>query len=303
MGWRVWIPFNYGQGCSSASKDHPIVMIRESWNGNHRIVFAGDERDMMGMLRGDAETETIELGGVYFLSPGAPAELSRTVEIIGRVRWDRALYALEEIEGWLFARPETVSRHDDQFWSRLGLHDGGDGYRYRLRRGRCTMCISLADAADPAKLATVVPQNVMVLGPWLYLQGDEAVYRHEFSGGWYDYESVISGVEFLDVCAGNAEAIEALRQRLEAGATRKYAKDEGARVSQAEYEVALTQNAAVEMTVADSIAAGNCETGTIAFRDRNFPGRDSVTIEELKEHRNIAAVRLAIIHKIRSAAA
>jgi hypothetical protein len=35
------------------------------------------------------------------------------------------------------------------------------------------------------------------------------------------------------------------------------------------------------VTIADSLAAGNCETGTLAFRDRYFPGRDSATVEEI----------------------
>jgi hypothetical protein len=37
----------------------------------------------------------------------------------------------------------------------------------------------------------------------------------------------------------------------------------------------------VRVTIADSLAAGNCEAGTLAFRDRYFPGRDSATVKEV----------------------
>lgn len=37
----------------------------------------------------------------------------------------------------------------------------------------------------------------------------------------------------------------------------------------------------IGVRLADSYAAGNCEPGTLAFRDRYFPGRDSATIDEI----------------------
>lgn len=37
----------------------------------------------------------------------------------------------------------------------------------------------------------------------------------------------------------------------------------------------------IVVSIADSYAAGNCEPGTLAFRDRYFPGRDSATVAEI----------------------
>lgn len=43
----------------------------------------------------------------------------------------------------------------------------------------------------------------------------------------------------------------------------------------------LNGYAKIEVTLADSYRAGNCKPGTLDFRDKHFPNRDSVTIEEL----------------------
>lgn len=39
--------------------------------------------------------------------------------------------------------------------------------------------------------------------------------------------------------------------------------------------------ATIKVSIADSIAAGNCESGTHAFRDKYFPGRESATLAEI----------------------
>jgi hypothetical protein len=43
----------------------------------------------------------------------------------------------------------------------------------------------------------------------------------------------------------------------------------------------LDEVAEVEVTLTDSYRAGNCEPGTLQFRDRLFPGRESATIGEI----------------------
>lgn len=43
----------------------------------------------------------------------------------------------------------------------------------------------------------------------------------------------------------------------------------------------LNGYAGIEVTLSDSYKAGNCKPGTLAFRDKYFPGRESCTVEEL----------------------
>ncbi len=58
---------------------------------------------------------------------------------------------------------------------------------------------------------------------------------------------------------------------------------------------------AVRVAIADSLAAGNCEAGTLAFRDRHFPGRDSATVEEiLRAAETFSGRKLAIAACLRA---
>ena len=48
-----------------------------------------------------------------------------------------------------------------------------------------------------------------------------------------------------------------------------------------------------EMTIADSVAAGNCEAGSLGWAQRNFPGRLVATIEEVLRKAKQTNERLA----------
>jgi hypothetical protein len=39
----------------------------------------------------------------------------------------------------------------------------------------------------------------------------------------------------------------------------------------------------ISVRISDSIKAGNCQEGTLAFRDRFFPGQESATVSEILE--------------------
>lgn len=59
--------------------------------------------------------------------------------------------------------------------------------------------------------------------------------------------------------------------------------------------------AEIRVAIEDSLAAGNCEEGTLAFRDRYFPGRDSATVREvLNASASFSGRKLAIAACIRA---
>jgi len=295
LGWLIWAPYHYGRGCSTLAEHHPIVMIAE--HDHDMIVVVADEYELMRLLRGeiDLADQTTQMGGQYFLQPGAATPCSHGVIVVGRVRPSRALYALEEIQGWLFQRPKAPQPweagyapiHDEAFWSRLGLVDGQDGYRYRLRRGRCTARVLESDCAEPAALQSVAPQSVWVPDgtSWLYVQRVEdgvadAVGRYEVAGVWVDYEIRLEGRRLIEILSGTQRYLRQLADELAAGAARKAASTQETEVT-SELEAFLAQNADLDVTIEDGVMAGNCEPGVRRFAERSFPGRQSVRLADL----------------------
>ncbi len=64
---------------------------------------------------------------------------------------------------------------------------------------------------------------------------------------------------------------------------------------EANREEEMTELGDVKVSISDSISAGNCGSGTRAFRDRHFPARDwASVIEVLKAARGTSECRLAI---------
>jgi hypothetical protein len=65
------------------------------------------------------------------------------------------------------------------------------------------------------------------------------------------------------------------------------------------FRQACEKHGEVMVTFADSRSAGNCEPGTRDFRDRVFPGRESVTLAELARYSTRPEVRRVIEYKLR----
>ncbi len=67
-----------------------------------------------------------------------------------------------------------------------------------------------------------------------------------------------------------------------------------------ELQELATKYANVEITVSDSIAAGNCVEGTDEFIEEYFEGRESATVSELIQYIDaISGVRIVLTHKFR----
>lgn len=116
-------------------------------------------------------------------------------------------------------------------------------------------------------------------------------YGIEYDSPWMEYEWSVNKVCYLlDKEKHINEAVQGLRDKI---------KDD-IRMSQLrkirvtdilEY---INNNPHLTVTVEDSVAAGNCEVGTKRFRDKYFPGRDEVRLEELAQHVNDYTVQRVI---------
>jgi len=67
-------------------------------------------------------------------------------------------------------------------------------------------------------------------------------------------------------------------------------------------EMQLKGYAQIDVSMMDSIAAGNCQAGTEQFRDRHFPGRDTATVEEILSVESMRSLAIsACLYAIRRA--
>lgn len=69
------------------------------------------------------------------------------------------------------------------------------------------------------------------------------------------------------------------------------------------FRAQVERHGEVMVTFADSRAAGNCDPGTREFRDRNFAGRESVTIAQLARFAGNSNVRRVLEWKLRQLSA
>lgn len=84
------------------------------------------------------------------------------------------------------------------------------------------------------------------------------------------------------VRAQGVPAADRARQRTEAAERRRQTRETKlARLLGQLARHDLSEIGHVEVTLADSYRAGNCEPGTLSFRDRVLPGRESATISEI----------------------
>ncbi|MBI2612201.1 hypothetical protein HYW59_00075 [Candidatus Kaiserbacteria bacterium] len=227
-------------------------------------------------------------------------------EHIGRVV--EALVLDEVCFQWPEPRPVTIN-----FWTRLGLHRVGEHF-YKISRGVARKRYNPAELESAETLQQAVPANVAVLAPDLYIQGEgeswTGVGRFTIDGEGTDFEVYLeSPTEAARAMAGDESVTAALRERLIAGAREKIAREAEARrlqeawaaeqaVREGKFRALCEQHADLDVTLEDSIAAGNCRPGTEGFRDREFPGKNSVTVGKLVRFLSVYGVRRVLEHKL-----
>ena len=113
----------------------------------------------------------------------------------------------------------------------------------------------------------------------------------------------------FNIFAGDREEIEILERELEAGANEKYVRvledaqrhEEAAREALArdeKFRELLERHADIELSIEDSLAAGNCRPGTDEFVNRFFPGRTTASVKELARFVSVWGVRRTLEHKL-----
>jgi len=308
--FEVYAPYSYRGGDTG---EHPVV-VRER-DGKVTLV---PEWQLAPFLRGEIEIEprTFEFTYLKDVHSGE-RKLVATVHQ-PKDRYDRgdgrALRLL--VEGFhhaelAFVFPEGWQPEGDgEFWKRLGFRRLPDGL-YKVVRNIARYKLGGWD--DLERIKKSVPANVHMLAPNLYIQERDQRYvgvaRFQYEGRWYDFESYIDTQEALRIFAGNSAVIAKLEQELERGAHTKHVRaledakrmEDAARETLARDQVfreLLEQNADVEISVADSLAAGNCRPGTDDFVQRFFPGRATVTVRELARFAANWNVRRVLEHKL-----
>lgn len=116
-------------------------------------------------------------------------------------------------------------------------------------------------------------------------------YPFEMADPWIGYELSIPEREYWKEPGEYVKAIIDLTLTKE---RKQWVLQERRRRQNQKFEDWVEENKDLTITIKDSISAGNCEVGTTRFRDRHFPGRDEVRVEELKPYLNNYGV-LAII--------
>jgi hypothetical protein len=200
--------------------------------------------------------------------------------------------------------PET-----NRFWSRLGIRQIGNQF-FKIAQAVCRARYTRDQLAQVETLQAASPANVLVLAPNLYIQetgyGFEAVALFNIDGEEVEFEERLEPAEAVKAMAGEYSDVLA---RLEEGACNKLEQEREARRQQeewakeqaereAKFRELCEQHADLEITLEDSLAAGNCRPGTEDFRDKHFAGRESVTVKELMRFASVYGVRRVLEHKL-----
>lgn len=308
--YEVYVPYAYRGGEAS---EWPVV-LRAS---DGTLTFC-DVEQVADFLRGQQQTTPREYKTTYLkeTSSGESQLVTTITEVIrwhGKRGWANAHRIVEHLhrEQVAFVYPEGwATEGDGEFWKRLGFRRLPDGL-YKIVRGVCRYMIDEWD--NIAEIQKWVPANVQLITPNLYIQERDgeyvAVARHEHSGQWYDFELYLEPQRAFRLFAGDREEITNLERELEAGTHNKHVRaladaeqlEEASRETLArdeKFRALLEEHAKVELSVADSLAAGNCHPGTDDFVRRFFPGRATATVKELSRFAAAWGVRRTLEHKL-----
>ncbi len=309
--FEIYVPFSY-RG-DNMRLEHPIVVRERSGK-----VTLLPEQQLTQFLRGEIETEEREFTFTYLKKPNATEE-----KLVAKVHQPKCRYGYSVdsratrvlVEGFhastlAFEYPDSwLPEGDGEFWKRLGFRRMPDGL-YKVVRNICRFMVD--EWTDIAEIQKWIPANVHILAPHLYIQERNGqhigVGRFAYEGQWFDFEVYLDPSTAFRIFAGNREETTKLEKDLEQGAHNKYVRvledaqrhEEAAREQlerDTEFRELLEKNASVELSVDDSIAAGNCRPGTDDFVSRFFPGRTTVTVGQLARFAAHWGVRRVLEHK------
>lgn len=307
FGWEIIVPTSgySGEWPTKDGREYPVVMRQQPW---HQWILVS-RWQVKSLLLANNQSSLVEVGSHtlrYYPSP-ASLELesvwqySTTMSGCDRGPQWPDMGRMHETFGPAINCEVEKPDNTSAFWSRLGLWPVGDVVT-KIVRGIARARYYRVDLADPAALRQAAPANVEVLEGNFYLQSDgqrwEAVglFPFDFDGQTVevDYELSLSGREALALLARESEALSKVREELRQGAFGKAESE--ARFARQEAEVvveeerrhvviseAIGRHHDVVVTVADSVASGNCLPGSEAFGLSEFGSREpkGITLGQL----------------------
>lgn len=304
----VYVPINYSQGV--IPEDYPAFYIE----AESRVIYFFRQDQVAEFLCGEVDfvhrcidAPAIKRIGEDVRTWELHCEVSKRCSMSGVRRVLEALHIYDLAFQW----PEGTNPDSSlNFWSRLGLRQiGGD--LYKISSGIARKRYTREELSTVEALQTASPNNVCVLTPTIYIQegrynGYDAVGIFQFDGGGLDFEINLEFTEAFRAMRGDFSKIQ---RKLEDGATEKHRRameylSQQALISknQAEREAIFLQlckeHQELEVSLQDSLSAGNCRPGTEDFRDRTFTGRESVKVKELVRFLSVYGVRRVLEHKL-----
>jgi hypothetical protein len=314
-GLAIIAPINYRGG--NIPHKWPIAVIkgfRKPYyenNSSYDQLYLLDKYGLSEFLVGEeGQFEDIEVSVRYVPSVWEGAT-ERTFPV--RVpkgtclNYRRALVGLFNRE-LAFKAGEGEQMKTNRFWARLGIWQIGDRF-FKIAQNVCRARYTREELSTVEGLQVASPQNVFVLTPNLYIQESdafEAVALFNIDGEEVEFEERLEVFEAVKAMAGNFAEVLA---RLETGARNKLEKVREARRQQeqwaaeqaerdAKFRELCEEYAELEITLEDSLAAGNCRPGTEDFRNKHFPQRESVKVGELVRFLSVYGVRRVLEYKL-----
>ncbi len=303
-GVAVIVPIDYRSG--QVANDWPILVYEKRVGKLYLL----DSYGVRQMLNGQDEMFEDRDFPIRYIPSVSGEETERVFKVGVRkginFNYRRALIGLFNAElqfDWGDLRTET-----GRFWTRLGLRQSGNQF-FKIAQNVCRARYTREELSTVEGLQAAAPANVLVLTPTLYIQESgnfQAVGLFNIDAEEVEFEIELETAEAVKAMAGDFAVIVA---RLEEGAREKVAQMLEARRQQEQWSAELLerdskfrelceQHADLEITVADSIAAGNCSPGTEDFRTKHFATRESVTVKDLMRFVSVSGVRRVLEYKL-----
>jgi len=206
------------------------------------------------------------------------------------------------LEGLYHSEFATVVPESNNWWIHLGLYPRGDSV-WKITNSIIRYAVPMSELTTE-KLQKLSPANVQFFSPDFYVQERSEKYsrssnfvataRETIDGEEYEYELELNTSQIVNVLRGRYETI---REECLEGCRNKAASDAEYRRNtrqaeqfKARFGELVEQHGDRVVTIADSVAASNCEVGSCHWRDEHYPGRDEVSLKELSYHQDNSSV-------------
>jgi len=197
----------------------------------------------------------------------------------------------------------------NSFWARLGLYwTDNRSSLVKITNGIIRQVYPANIVDSISEFQKIVPANVKILDSNCYVQEEEYVFmfvvRETIDGKEYEFEkTLVKPEKIVRVLSGNWDpeldyCLEGIQAKYEHEVEWQKQQELEERFKNRFGEL-VEKYGDREVTIADSLAVGNCEVATREFSKKHFGGRDSVTIRELAKFKDTAGVWKILRYKLK----